>query len=431
MAIPLPIETPRLVLRDFVDSDLPAYQRLRSQPVFGRHYANHETTAAFSADLLQRFIGQQQDVPRQYWQLAIVRREDGVLLGSVGLRSGFRPGEARFGIELDESAWGQGYAQEAARPMIDFGFNRCGFRRIEADIAAANQAAQLLASRLGFSDGEVRNGRIRRVLSIGMLGAETEWRLLGDSATLRRLEGGWQLSTPTEAAFYFGNALYLDQAPGDRRRWEARFDQAFAGCDGIGHYTFVWSGNEGGHGFQREEWINAGYDYTECQALVVSSTTFAPVPPNPDIRYRRFATADDWRQWQDVLLACRDAGHEEEDYRGFLQGRMRAFQTLAQNGQGDMWGAFDGDELLATAGLFHWEAFGRFQLVATVPHARKRGLARQLLSVMADWGLARVPCLVIVAETDYHAIELYRKLGFVGDGVECSLCWWPRLTTGQ
>ena len=59
-----------------------------------------------------------------------MRVEDKALLGSVGLRGLGRGGEASFGIELAEPAWGQGYALEAARVMLDFGYRQLGWHRI-------------------------------------------------------------------------------------------------------------------------------------------------------------------------------------------------------------------------------------------------------------------------------------------------------------
>ncbi|MCP1291200.1 MULTISPECIES: GNAT family N-acetyltransferase [Chromobacterium] len=140
----------RLMLRDFRPDDHAAYAMARSGREFARHYPPEELTPARSGQLLLRFLEQQRDAPRRGWQLAIVRVEDKALLGSVGLRGLGRGGEAGFGIELAESAWGQGYALEAARMMLDFGYRQLGWHRIWADCAPGNIAMLQLARRLGF-----------------------------------------------------------------------------------------------------------------------------------------------------------------------------------------------------------------------------------------------------------------------------------------
>ena len=140
----------RLLLRDFQPEDHGAYAQMRSGREFLRHYSPAETGPAFSGQLLLRFLAQQREQPRRSWQLAIVRSDDKALIGSVGLRGLGRGGEADFGIELAEPAWGQGYAMEAARMMLDFGYRQLGWHRIWADCAPGNIAMLQLARRLGF-----------------------------------------------------------------------------------------------------------------------------------------------------------------------------------------------------------------------------------------------------------------------------------------
>ncbi|WP_374424192.1 GNAT family N-acetyltransferase [Chromobacterium sp.] len=140
----------RLLLRDFRPEDHGAYALVRSGGEFARHYPPEEITPARSGQLLLSFLAQQRDSPRRGWQLAIWRSADKALLGSVGLRGLGRGGEASFGIELAEQAWGQGYALEAARVMLDFGYRQLGWHRIWADCAPGNIAMLQLARRLGF-----------------------------------------------------------------------------------------------------------------------------------------------------------------------------------------------------------------------------------------------------------------------------------------
>lgn len=58
--------------------------------------------------------------------------------------------EIETGWRLTRPAWGQGFAAEAARPVIDYAVYAHGLRRIIADIDPANAASAGVARKLGF-----------------------------------------------------------------------------------------------------------------------------------------------------------------------------------------------------------------------------------------------------------------------------------------
>jgi ribosomal protein S18 acetylase RimI-like enzyme len=57
----------------------------------------------------------------------------------------------------------------------------------------------------------------------------------------------------------------------------------------------------------------------------------------------------------------------------------------------------------------------RFQSVETDPHYRRRGLGGSLVHHVSRYGFGDLAArtLVMVADPDYFAIDLYRALGFV------------------
>lgn len=65
---------------------------------------------------------------------------------------------ASIGYDFNRADWGKGYAQEAARAVIRFGFQRMNLNRIEIWTASENTRSVQLAGRLGFS----RDGVLRR-----------------------------------------------------------------------------------------------------------------------------------------------------------------------------------------------------------------------------------------------------------------------------
>jgi RimJ/RimL family protein N-acetyltransferase len=109
--------------------------------------------------LVRMFIRWKSERPRRNFQLAIVDRATGALLGSCGVRSGdCTPGTAEFGIGIGPSSWGKGIAQEAATIILAFGFSELGLREIYGTAVAENEAVAKFARRLGFTPGTARPG---------------------------------------------------------------------------------------------------------------------------------------------------------------------------------------------------------------------------------------------------------------------------------
>ena len=59
---------------------------------------------------------------------------------------------------MDPRYWGAGYATEAARALVNFGFQDLGLSRISSWCVAANAASARVLERLGFR----QEGRLRR-----------------------------------------------------------------------------------------------------------------------------------------------------------------------------------------------------------------------------------------------------------------------------
>jgi ribosomal-protein-alanine N-acetyltransferase len=83
-------------------------------------------------------------------QWGVERASDRRLLGTVTLMpDGFQP-RAEIGFILGREHWGQGYANEAQRRVIDFAFDELALHRLEADTHPDNVASLRSLERLGF-----------------------------------------------------------------------------------------------------------------------------------------------------------------------------------------------------------------------------------------------------------------------------------------
>jgi RimJ/RimL family protein N-acetyltransferase len=144
------IRTARLLLRPFEEQDRAPFSAIVADP---------EVAGPLGGARLQApgyFDGM-----RDFWalhgngQLAIVA--EGVLVGRVGLRR--QPpewahpmqGEYEVGWMLARPAWGQGYATEAARAMLAWGFETLDLPLVWSWTSVGNLRSQAVMGRLGLT----------------------------------------------------------------------------------------------------------------------------------------------------------------------------------------------------------------------------------------------------------------------------------------
>ena len=147
----LPLETERLRLRDFVAGDFDAVHAYASDPEVVRHMDWGPNDASETREFLRRVTAQQGEDPRQSWELAIVLRESGELVGGCGLmprRLPFREWELGFVLRRDQ--WRCGIMSEAARAVVAFGFGEVGAHRIFARVDPENVGSIRVLERLGM-----------------------------------------------------------------------------------------------------------------------------------------------------------------------------------------------------------------------------------------------------------------------------------------
>lgn len=98
--------------------------------------------------MVDGIVRRQAQEPRSEYYLAICTQQT-ELVGfcRLGL-SGVQAGKLGYAIRADQ--WGHGYATEAVRIMLDFGFHQLELHRISAAIGPNNAASIAVAHHLGF-----------------------------------------------------------------------------------------------------------------------------------------------------------------------------------------------------------------------------------------------------------------------------------------
>jgi [ribosomal protein S5]-alanine N-acetyltransferase len=173
----LPLLTERLELRDFRESDVAAVQGWAGDPEVVRFMGWGPNTPERTREFLQRKLAERTGDPRRTWDLAVVMRGSGRVIGSAGLRLDEEMRQAELGYCYHRDAWGHGFATEAARAMLRLGFELLGLHRIHATVDTRNGASIRVLDKIGMR----QEGRLREhVLLRG------EWRDSYIYAILRR-----------------------------------------------------------------------------------------------------------------------------------------------------------------------------------------------------------------------------------------------------
>jgi RimJ/RimL family protein N-acetyltransferase len=148
----LPIETDRLTLRRYVETDYDDLLKLQSDPDVARFLLHDVRTPE---QVQEALAGRRADVPLdtdgQALTVAAILRETGQHVGEVTLfmhNVEHRTGE--LGYVFQPAFHGRGYATEAAVELLRLGFEQLGLHRIIARLDARNTGSAKLLQRLGL-----------------------------------------------------------------------------------------------------------------------------------------------------------------------------------------------------------------------------------------------------------------------------------------
>lgn len=158
MKKPLILETQRLILRDLVPSDWRELHEYASDPKVVRYMPWGPNTIAETKAFVRTARKMDREKPRKQYNLAIILRAESRLIGAIGLQLQ-NPSNRRayMGYSLNRNYWRNGYATEAARAMLRFGFSKLKLHRICATCNTKNKASAKVLEKIGMAqDGLFR-----------------------------------------------------------------------------------------------------------------------------------------------------------------------------------------------------------------------------------------------------------------------------------
>ncbi len=156
------IRTERLILREFNEKDYDFFLKLEQNEFYIKYEEDSIPTDEKVREKFDSILGNNKSEDK--YRFLITRAEDGEPLGTVLIWCIDEPiREWEIGWGLSEEHTGKGIATEAARGLLEFGFEKLNVHRIQANCNANNVASEKIMKRIGMKiEGTLRHTRFLR-----------------------------------------------------------------------------------------------------------------------------------------------------------------------------------------------------------------------------------------------------------------------------
>lgn len=146
-----PLETERLALREISSADEGDVHEYASDPEVSRFECWGPNTVEVTREVVQGWLKQQEQWPREEVNLAVELKSERRLIGVFTLRAKIDESQtAEFGFAFNRSYWNRGYATEAARTVVGTAFQRLRLHRVWAGCDTRNVGSYRVMEKLGM-----------------------------------------------------------------------------------------------------------------------------------------------------------------------------------------------------------------------------------------------------------------------------------------
>lgn len=177
------LETERLILRDYRESDREAYFRLKSDPKTMYYLQDIQLFSKAEADVdFDSVLRDQESEDRKCYFLHMELKDSGEQVGSVGYTVVGRTPVGKIvgaGYFSFPQFWNHGYMTEAFRKVLEFAFLENGVYRVTTGCLAENAGSEQVMIKCGLVkeaehvDWEWHDGRMKTRLEYRLL--KREW----------------------------------------------------------------------------------------------------------------------------------------------------------------------------------------------------------------------------------------------------------------
>jgi RimJ/RimL family protein N-acetyltransferase len=146
------LKTSRLNLRPFLPEDLPLLYQLHSNPEVGKTTIDGVQTLETTSEHLENFIAHQEKFG--YSQMAVFENKTGKFIGRAGFTNRTLTKEIGEQTEIRfaflPEFWGQGYASETSKALVEFAFKNLKLKTLAAICAIFNEKSAQVLTKSGF-----------------------------------------------------------------------------------------------------------------------------------------------------------------------------------------------------------------------------------------------------------------------------------------
>jgi ribosomal-protein-alanine N-acetyltransferase len=157
------LESERVILRQFVDTDLENVFKGLSHPEIIKYYGISFDSLEATKEQMTWFADLEKNNTGIWW--AVCSKADGSFLGAGGLNAlSTEHKKAEIGFWLLPESWGKGLMTETMPLICNYAFNEIGLHRIEGFVETKNTNCKKAMAKLKFNlegtmqDCEVKNG---------------------------------------------------------------------------------------------------------------------------------------------------------------------------------------------------------------------------------------------------------------------------------
>lgn len=144
-------KTHRLNLRGYRPDDWERVHSYSALPEFSQYELWGPNTADDTKKFVSEMIAQSEQEPRFKFDFAVCINDSGLLIGGCGIRRESQSScIGNLGWAIDPKHQSQGYATEAARELIRFGFEKLALEVIYATCDSRNVASFKVMEKLGM-----------------------------------------------------------------------------------------------------------------------------------------------------------------------------------------------------------------------------------------------------------------------------------------
>ena len=154
---PVELHGQQVMLREFTSGDLADSLRIVGDDEVTSWLSFDSRNEDQARTMLDGIVARARQEARAEYYLAVALPADSAVIGFARLGlAGVRA--AKLGFAIRHSDWGRGYATDAARTLITFGFGELGLHRISAAAGPDNAASVAVIKRLGMTyEGRIRD----------------------------------------------------------------------------------------------------------------------------------------------------------------------------------------------------------------------------------------------------------------------------------